>query len=276
MEELTRVGSPQEAADREPTEDEAAVQAANKAKKALFRDIYTERSPVNWIGFAVLAVFVLLFCLAIREILDSLEASVLGTTVLVGVYQIVYMRRFHRMTGCHRSFRIPLILFAVACFFLVAGTLAVIGMIRWKWPGGLAFVFLPAAIADVAGIAVYWRAMETFWRGISERIADDWRMHRRKMRRYVMLWILAIMIFFVMGMLSFGKTTERIGKDASPWAGMGLFMFILHFMVWMGVGAAMITVIFFLLANRSEKDLVERTLAELNRDDVNNWKLLNL
>ena len=250
MEEFTRVGSPQEAADREPTEDEAAVQAANEAKKALFRDIYTERSPVNWIGLAVLAVFVLLFCLAIREILDSLEASVLGTAVLVGVYQIVYMRRFHRMTGCHRSFRIPLILFAVACFFLVAGTLA--------------------------GIAVYWRAMETFWRGISERIADDWRMHRRKMRRYVMLWILAIMIFFVMGMLSFGKTTERIGKDASPWAGMGLFMFILHFMVWMGVGAAMITVIFFLLANRSEKDLVERTLAELNRDDVNNWKLLNL
>jgi len=117
--------------------------------------------------------------------------------------------------------------------------------------------------------------MESFSRGLSEELGDAWVEHRRKMRRLVATWffvgigayaILSVVFFFVLaGFLS----------DASGLAVLGAFVEMFYFAVFFGGVLAVILLIFCAKVNRADKEMVDRTIAEMNRGEMEECKLLN-
>ena len=247
-----------------------------ESKKALFREINEKHPKSPMVVLVIIGVIVVIGVVGV-DIYFSLFEVIVGLLALAVIAsQIAYAYRYYRLIACHDGFRQPFRLIVASTVLLPVMMFVAFGCFRWSWPTELLWGFLLSAVLDCFAVSGYWKAMEAFSRGISDELADAWLAHGRKIRRFAGILLISLVVICVLGfMILTSGISHYANNHTSGWAAFGLIYFILRFALLLGSALGLAVLIFFVKANHADNDMIERTLAELNRGEVESWKLLN-
>lgn len=247
----------------------------DESKKELFKRVYSRQPLTMKFVMVLLAGFAVLVFSGVEQAIEWSDVTVWVFVFVLLATHIAYAVRFGRLIPCHEDFRSPFRLLLTGTVLWAVGALVLYGCIHWDFRGELLYVFFVVVAVDIIAVHKHWVALESFSRGLSEELGDAWVEHRRKMRRLVATWffvgigayaILSAVFFFVLaGFLS----------DASGLAVLGAFVEMFYFAVFFGGVLAVILLIFCAKVNRADKEMVDRTIAEMNRGEMEECKLLN-
>ena len=247
-----------------------------ESKKALFREIHEKHPKSSVVVLVIIGVLVVLGVAGVDIYFSLLEVIVGLLALAVIASQIAYAYRYYRLIACHDGFRQPFRLMVASTALLPVMMFFAFGCFRWSWPTELLWGFLLSVVLDCFAVSGYWKAMEAFSRGISDELADAWLAHGRKIRRFAGILLISLVVIYVLGTAIFTIGISHYARTAtSGWAAFGLIYYILRFAMLLGSALGLAVLVFFVKANHADNDMIERTLAELNRGEVESWKLLN-